>query len=1140
MTEPVHSPKKQARGYRFDLLNQLHQKYHIDPLVMDMVCYPFLTQQEYERAGLSIVSEPEFTLFSEDLHFEQQLKRKISRAYLSLHRVAKDACIGNIYDICRKHFEPNYVIKPPMPTAIPYSCLSVYAKPLTLAEIQNILHSYFEGIKQTIFVCSMSDLDALAENLTVSLKERNLCVQKENLQFGEQKNKLPIRRNRLSLFQFEAIYFEPMFPCENFTVYNGMLSQQQTVFLSRLSELTLFNLEQYFVEHAPVDKHIQVRAGAGTGKTYSIVSRIAFLCHFSSNSGVFAPADEIAMLTFTSDAAVNMKVRLKQMFLNYFVLTKNTKYLELVSDIEKMRISTIHSFAGEVFRNTSLALGIGTNFTTISGYYDRNMIFERFFNDYLTKKNHGNPLFFETLPVSIYDFQKYLRQIAGMLYNKGCDIKEISSEMFGTPPDEMPYLQDMIEQVVIPTEQEYELFLAENNQLHLSEYMIYLRKCISFEGFNTNLFHFKYVFIDEFQDTDDAQISAFLAMQEKMNFNFFIVGDLKQSIYRFRGATMDAFQQMGKLFNKWLEYHLTINYRTDARILNQFDSVFSAMGQQGVLPYHRDAERLIGALKDEDIPNEELVKCIPYYQTEVNNGTYYDKLFKEVEQQKILLEQRMQHQKLSLSERTIAILTRTNYQIETVLRQARKRNFHIESTSGGDLYEDELAESFEKISELIHDEHFNDMIQKINIHSKDCGISQMQTMIAYISEYYQLERCIIRNRRNVLDEDARNQRKLIQLPYGLDSAHNNTQLQIYRHLSEWIEQEMHSVEEFRNTGKNLISAFFSSASAFYSELDKIKMHSIPEQLQELAKRWKNEELHELEQISVYLQSPYEYSSRMVRILDYIDQEAYHKKVLLFTNFPETFQHYEKALSKVFKGKCCFFRRGMNANELELQTYRFQTDSKYLIMLSDESGGEGRNFQKADILIHIDLPWNANTLEQRIGRLDRIGRDCNRPVISVVPFAEETLEEDLFQVWNKGLHIFEQSQNGLEIIMNEIDEKILQSVSNDMKYGLSNMIPQLMDDVKKLKETVKKEQHFDTASYQYQVLNQQLDRVVRLYAENETELFASSMLGWADMTGFRGKEVSDSVIRFDRSSFSVGSTKHTHFVPPDMKSEIPVF
>ena len=143
------------------------------------------------------------------------------------------------------------------------------------------------------------------------------------------------------------------------------------------------------------------------------------------------------------------------------------------------------------------------------------------------------------------------------------------------------------------------------------------------------------------------------------------------------------------------------------------------------------------------------------------------------------------------------------------------------------------------------------------------------------------------------------------------------------------------------------------------------------------------------------------------------------------------------------------------------------------MLSDESGGEGRNFQNADIVIHIDLPWNANTLEQRIGRLDRIGRQGGRPVVSVVPYVEETLDEDLLHVWSEGLRIFVESQSGLEIIMNEIDEKILRSVSEDLKYGLSNMLPQLMEDMEKLKKTVKLEQHFDTAAYQYQSLNQQL-------------------------------------------------------------------
>ena len=82
------------------------------------------------------------------------------------------------------------------------------------------------------------------------------------------------------------------------------------------------------IEHAEIGRDIQVKAGAGTGKTYSMVSRVAFLCSHASNSGVFDPAAEIAMLTFTDDAAINMKSRLKQLFVNYFILTNDTQYLE--------------------------------------------------------------------------------------------------------------------------------------------------------------------------------------------------------------------------------------------------------------------------------------------------------------------------------------------------------------------------------------------------------------------------------------------------------------------------------------------------------------------------------------------------------------------------------------------------------------------------------------------------------------------------------------------------------------------------------------------------------------------------------------------------------------------------------------------
>ena len=77
------------------------------------------------------------------------------------------------------------------------------------------------------------------------------------------------------------------------------------------------------------------------------------------------------------------------------------------------------------------------------------------------------------------------------------------------------------------------------------------------------------------------------------------------------------------------------------------------------------------------------------------------------------------------------------------------------------------------------------------------------------------------------------------------------------------------------------------------------------------------------------------------------------------------------------------------------------------MLCDYTGGEGRNFQCADYIVHIDLPWDANMIEQRIGRLDRLERDPSRPIVhSVVIYTLETFEEALFNFWNVGLKIFQ--------------------------------------------------------------------------------------------------------------------------------------
>ena len=715
----VGSPKKQARGYRFALLGKLQEKYHISPLVMDMVCYPFLTELEYQRAGLQVVSEPTHTLFREDLESERAISRKIARAYREASGVRFDQCKGKVYNACRRFFEPNYAAQQTGYTTLPYSCLSVYTAPLTLGDIEQILRSYFSGIKQVVFVQSHGDLDALAQNLTSMFKRRHLCVQHGHLAFGEQEEMLTVSGNKLSLFQFEAIYVGDQHFSERFTVYNGALLEVQRSILKEIPDKSLFNYDQYCIEHAAVDKDIYVLAGAGTGKTYSMVSRIAFLCHPSSCAGVCVPAEEIVMLTFTVDAAVNMKTRLKLMFMDYFVLTKEAWYLEMITDIEKMRISTIHSFAGEIFKNTSIALGIGANHTTVSGSYERNILFDRCFDQYLTKKNaQGDPLFFEQLPMSIYEFQKCIRQIAGKIYNKGCDIKTLSPEAFGRPPAGMPFMQEIIEQVVIPAEREYEEMLRDNNALHLSEYMIYLRQCIDHEAFNAHQFHTKYLFIDEFQDTDDAQIDAFLSMQEKIGFHFFIVGDLKQSIYRFRGATMDAFQRITK-GGAWLDYHLATNYRTDARLLERFNEPFSKMGRMNLLRYRPNVDRLIGVSEKSGIGKQGLVKCLTYPASEENTDPFYDMLFKEITAQKQAIEQRMLERALSLSERTIAILTRTNRQVEMILQEARKRNIQLETSTGGDLYQLQSTLDLCKLTAALchpyHASYLYDLIRSNNV-----------------------------------------------------------------------------------------------------------------------------------------------------------------------------------------------------------------------------------------------------------------------------------------------------------------------------------------------------------------------------------------------------------------------------------------
>lgn len=441
----------------------------------------------------------------------------------------------------------------------------------------------------------------------------------------------------------------------------------------------------------------------------------------------------------------------------------------------------------------------------------------------------------------------------------------------------------------------------------------------------------------------------------------------------------------------------------------------------------------------------------------------------------------------------------------------------------------ELVETLEDIAEKTKDEKIEEDIEKLDYGSENFSLPRLERIVAYICEAYQLERCIIRNRKK--PEDT-NKRALKELSYEMDTEFNNTEFRIYSLLSEWISENKFDKKEFESNILPLISAFFSSSAAFSDELKK--NDTVPAEICKLTEKWIAEDLNTVEKIRDILDDPLDSFSRMVTICDYLEQEAYDKKVLIFTHFTGTHKLFRKILTKVFgKDHCSFFCEGMSPDELELNTYRFQNEPGYRIMLSDESGGEGRNFQKADELICIDLPWSANTLEQRIGRLDRIGRDKTKDVISVIVYAQDSVERDLADIWNKGLNIFNKSQSGLEIIMNDIDKQIQTAVMNDFKYGLSSIADDMIDEIKKIEKQVKEERYFDIAAYTYQYINKEIEKTVKRYNENESDLFRSSMMSWSYLAGFRGCSISDGIVRFNASSFSPKSAYNTLFVPPDM-------
>ena len=135
-----------------------------------------------------------------------------------------------------------------------------------------------------------------------------------------------------------------------------------------------------------------------------------------------------------------------------------------------------------------------------------------------------------------------------------------------------------------------------------------------------------------------------------------------------------------------------------------------------------------------------------------------------------------------------------------------------------------------------------------------------------------------------------------------------------------------------------------------------------------------------------------------------------QKTLVFTAHRETLEMLRDALSSRAQLASGVFHEGLSAARRDMEVARFRAEDGPSILVSTEAGGEGRNFEFCRRLVLYDLPWKPATVEQRIGRLDRIGR---RIPVEIVYFRPaDGIGADVVRLFER-LGLFREPMAGVE-------------------------------------------------------------------------------------------------------------------------------
>ncbi|KKR50807.1 MAG: hypothetical protein UT84_C0006G0009 [Candidatus Curtissbacteria bacterium GW2011_GWA1_40_16] len=420
-------------------------------------------------------------------------------------------------------------------------------------------------------------------------------------------------------------------------------------------------------------------AGAGTGKTTVIARRIAYIIEKK-----LAKPAEILALTFTDKAAGEMEERVDQLVPYGFTDTW---------------ISTFHAFGDRILRDNAFDLGISPDFKVLSKpqqvlFFQQNIF--KFNLDYY--RPLANPTKFISAVLSFFsrlkDENVSPEEFVQKIKNQKSKIK--SKEDI----EEIKKLQELANAYTTYEDLKTKAGLLDFGDQVTKTIGLFKKRPKILKGYQN---HFKYIMVDEYQDTNFAQ-NELVKLLSSNHKNICVVGDDDQSIYKFRGAAISNIMRFKKDYKNAKQVVLTQNYRSTQAIL---DCSYR-------LIRHNDPDRL-------EVQNkiDKKLKSTKKEYGQTPKEIYADTLSQEADLVAAEIEKltkKTQNSKLktqNLLYRDIAILVRANSSADPFLRALNMRGIPHKFVGSSGLYQQEEVAVL--ISFLTAISNFEDSLNLYNL-----------------------------------------------------------------------------------------------------------------------------------------------------------------------------------------------------------------------------------------------------------------------------------------------------------------------------------------------------------------------------------------------------------------------------------------